>query len=137
MGNNPPKGDLSLVRKWVLPVLFGTAIGLVGTAVILTVFALILTLQDVPQGVILPLIIGAMAVGAFLGGYICARIAGKKGLVYGFLSGLLYYLILTLLSLAVMHFSLDASQAIKLGMALAASCVGGVLGVNGRGKRRA
>ncbi len=137
MGNNPPKGDLSLARKWILPVLFGTAIGLLGTAVILTFFALVLTLQDVPQGVILPLVIGSVGIGTFLGGYICARIAGKKGLVYGFLSGLLYYLILTGLSLVIMHFSLDASQAIKLGVALAFSSFGGIIGVNGKGKRRA
>lgn len=32
MRNNPPKGDLSPVRKWITPVLFGTAIGLLGTA---------------------------------------------------------------------------------------------------------
>ena len=137
MGNNPPKGDLSLARKWILPVLFGTAIGLLGTTIILTGFALLLTLQDIPQGAILPLAIGAVGIGTFLGGYVCARIAGEKGLVYGFLSGLLYYLILTALSLAIMHFSLDASQAVKFGIALAASCVGGIIGVNGKGKRRA
>lgn len=65
MRNNPPKGDSSPVRKWVTPVLFGTAIGLLGTAVVLMIFALVLTLQDIPQGIILPLAIGAMGVGTF------------------------------------------------------------------------
>ena len=90
MRNNPPKGDLSPVRKWITPVLFGTAIGLLGTAAILMIFALILTLQDIPQGMILPLAVGAMGIGTFLGGYVSARIVGKKGLLCGFLTGLLY-----------------------------------------------
>lgn len=137
MGNHSPKGDLSSARKWILPVLFGTAAGLLGTTVILTLFALVLTLQDIPQGAILPLVIVSVGIGTFLGGYLCARIAGKKGLLYGFLTGLLYYLILTGLSLAIMHFSLDASQAMKLGAALIASSFGGIIGVNGKGKRRA
>ena len=137
MRNNPPKGDSSTVRKWVTPMLFGTAIGLLGTAVVLMIFALVLTLQDIPQGIILPLAIGAMGVGTFLGGYVSARIVGQKGLLCGFLTGLLYYLVLTGISLAIMHFSLDASQAVKMGVALAAACVGGVLGINGKGKRRA
>ena len=89
MRNNPPKGDSSPVRKWVTPVLFGTAIGLLGTAVVLMIFALVLTLQDIPQGIILPLAIGAMGVGTFLGGYVSARIVGQKGLLCGFLTGLL------------------------------------------------
>ena len=126
MRNNPPKGDLSPVRKWITPVLFGTAIGLLGTAAILMIFALILTLQDIPQGI-----------GTFLGGYVSARIVGKKGLLCGFLTGLLYYFILTGISLAVMHFSLDASQAVKMGVAFIAACIGGVLGVNGKGRRKA
>ena len=100
-------------------------------------FCLVLTLQDIPQGIILPLAIGAMGVGTFLGGYVSARIVGQKGLLCGFLTGLLYYLVLTGISLAIMHFSLDASQAVKMGVALAAACVGGVLGINGKGKRRA
>lgn len=50
MRNNPPKGDLSPVRKWITPVLFGTAIGLLGTAAILMIFALILTLPGYSQG---------------------------------------------------------------------------------------
>ena len=128
MRNNPPKGDLSPVRKWITPVLFGTAIGLL---------ALILTLQDIPQGMILPLAVGAMGIGTFLGGYVSARIVGKKGLLCGFLTGLLYYFILTGISLAVMHFSLDASQAVKMGVAFIAACIGGVLGVNGKGRRKA
>ncbi|MCI5527291.1 MAG: TIGR04086 family membrane protein [Oscillospiraceae bacterium] len=137
MRNNPPKGDLSPVRKWITPVLFGTAIGLLGTAAILMIFALILTLQDIPQGMILPLAVGAMGIGTFLGGYVSARIVGKKGLLCGFLTGLLYYFILTGISLAVMHFSLDASQAVKMGVAFIAACIGGVLGVNGKGRRKA
>ena len=104
MRNNPTKGDLSPVRKWITPVLFGTAIGLLGTAAILMIFALILTLQDIPQGMILPLAVGAMGIGTFLGGYVSARIVEKKGLLCGFLTGLLYYFILTGISLAVMHF---------------------------------
>ena len=137
MRNNPPKGDLSPVRKWITPVLFGTAIGLLGTAAILMIFALILTLQDIPQGMILPLAVGAMGIGTFLGGYVSARIVGKKGLLCGFLTGLLYYFILTGISLAVMHFSLDASQAVKMGVAFIAAFIGGVLGVNGKGRRKA
>ena len=49
----------------------------------------------------------------------------------------LYYFILTGISLAVMHFSLDASQAVKMGVAFIAACIGGVLGVNGKGRRKA
>ncbi|MDD3193600.1 MAG: TIGR04086 family membrane protein [Oscillospiraceae bacterium] len=137
MRNNPPKGDTSPIRNWITPVLFGTAAGLLGTSVILMAFALVLTLQDIPQGAILPLAVGAMGIGTFLGGYVCARIVGKKGLLCGFLTALFYDLILAVISLTIMQFSLDAEQGIKLGVALVTACTGGVLGVNGRGRRKA
>ena len=137
MRSNPPKGDPSSIRRWVVPVLFGTAVSLMGTAAVLMIFALVLTLQDIPQGMILPLAVGAMGIGTCLGGYVSARIVGKKGILCGLLTGLLCCLILTGVSLAVIHSWMDASQAVKLGVVLTMSCIGGVLGVNRQGKRRA
>lgn len=136
MRNNPSKGDSVSVFKWIKPVLLSTAIGLLCTSVLLMIFAFVLTLQDLPQGAILPIAIFAMAVGTFLSGYLSARIVGKKGLMCGFLSGLFCYLILAIVSLSVMHFTLDAAQGIKLAVALVTSCFGGIVGVNASGRRK-
>ncbi len=137
MRNHSPKGESSPVGKWIMPVLLGTVVSLLGTAVVLMLFALLLTLQDIPQGAIVPLAIGAMGIGGFLGGYISARICGQRGLLCGFLTGFVDYIILTGISLLALHFSLDASHAVRLVVVLAACCTGGVLGVNRRGRRKA
>lgn len=124
-------------QRWLLPVLFGAAMGLLVTSAILTVLSLILTLQDIPQGIIQPLAIVSMAVGALVSGYLAARIVGKRGLLCGLLSGTVCCLILLVLSLAITDVSTDITQGVQLILALAASAFGGVMGVGSRNKRRA
>lgn len=119
------------------PVFFSAALGLAITAIVLVLFSLGLSLWDVPQGLIVPLSLVAMAIGVFAGGFLAAVKLRKKGLLTGCLTGALFYLVLTVVSLALNGLQLDSSQFVKLALALLAGSVGGAVGMNRLGKRKA
>ena len=123
--------------RWLLPVFFGAAMGLMATSLVLTGFSLLLILQDIPQSIIQPLAIGAFSIGALLSGYLAACIVGKRGLLMGVLSGLLCCLVLQGASFAIADGVIDVAQGIQLALALICSATGGVMGVNRKNRRKA
>lgn len=136
MRQNAAKAEAFSAVKWIKPVFIGTAIGLVAMTVVLMLFAFLLTLMDIPQGLIVPLALAAVGVGAFVGGYVSSQITGKKGMLGGFLTGLLFYCILTLVALAATGFKLDSEQFLRLAVVLVTGCGGGVVGINRQRTRR-
>ena len=85
--------------KFLRPVLIGTALGVLGASFILVLFSLLLSLRDVPQMAIGVMAAAAIGAGALLGGYSSAKLSGERGLLVGFFSGLLFFLLLMLAGL--------------------------------------
>ncbi len=73
-------------------------------------------------------------VSAILGGFVASRAAGKRGWFQGGMVGLLYALVMLLLSLVVYNaFPTDASGLFRVLLLTLMGAFAGVLGVNARG----
>lgn len=122
----------SLLQDWVRPVLAGLCVGVLCGTLLLLLMAVAIRSVDIPRGIVTPLAIAAAAVGAFAAGLTAALVAKQRGLLLGFLCGLLLFCILLLAGYA--RFSaVDSRLAlIKLAVLAVTGSIGGVLGVNRR-----
>ncbi len=120
----------SFFRSWLRPVLVGVAVGLIGCIGLLMLMALVVQSVDVPRAAILPLAIGAAAIGAFLAGLTAAAIAKQKGLLLGAVCGLVLWLLILLAGVARYTGVSGEGAVLKLAALVLSGGIGGVLGVN-------
>lgn len=116
--------------------LFGLLIGLVSSLVIILIFSIVMTMKDIPQGFVPTLSAIAVAVGGLAGGFTCAKLMKKSGLVVGIISGIILYAVLLLTGLAFGSKGVDLSTLIKLVIAVVCGGMGGIMGVNTRKSRK-
>lgn len=131
MIDRPMKILKGFLIAWVL-----IALGIVGAGMIL-----LLTPAGIKTGSYI--IIGAASVGGFLCGTSTSGAVGRRGLIVGFLSGMI--LSLTIFAAYLLFFGIAADQSLNylpLGFPAAAGAVGGIFGMAGSsspagGKRKA
>ena len=123
-------------RTLVKPVIAGLILGAVVTFLMLMLLAVLLTVKDFPASAAVAFSSIAAGIGAFFSGFLAARIVGRKGLMIGGLTGILLYLIVTLISLAVSAADFTLLSLVKLAIILLAAVIGGVCGVNTRKRRK-
>lgn len=114
------------------PVLIGVAAGAVGCLVLLLVFAAILAAPGYSSGGCDADGGGAAAIGAFVGGFVAARIAKTRGILFGALCGLILYLLVMASGFAVLRDIRGTYAVVKLALMVVSAAVGGILGVNFR-----
>lgn len=122
--------DSTMVMKWLRPILIGTIAGAICCLVILLLFAAILAAQDIPQMAVTPMAVVAAAVGAFIGGLVCARTAGSRGLIFGAACGALLYLVVMIFGFAMLKDIRGVYALVKLLIMIGSAAIGGVIGVN-------
>ena len=84
---------------------------------------------------LLPLLTTAGAgAGAFLGGWLAARLIGERGLLWGLVCGAVSGAAVLLIALALRGEAPLPTALTRLGALLLAGAVGGILGVGGRGR---
>ncbi len=107
------------------------------TLVVFFVCALLLTYTGLPEGAIPFIVIMTLVLSVLIAGIVNAGAAGRYGYLYGGLAGLLYVLLLYLVSLLIagsFHFS--SYILILLVIGLLGGAAGGIVGINLKGKRR-
>lgn len=132
------KEETAVLQKWVRPMLFGAVAGALTCLAVLLLLAALLAARDVPQTAVTPMAVAAAAIGAFVGGFVAAKIAGEKGWLFGAACGLLLFLLILVAGGLSMLRDIRGSMLLtKLGVMLAAAAVGGMAGVNlGHSRRR-
>lgn len=120
----------------VLPMLFGIMGALIISLLLLAVFAMIMSMRDMPSAVILALAYASVAGGSFAGGFVSARLIRSRGLVVGAVTGAAFLLILYLAGLITRQTQFSVDLLGKIAVAVLAGGAGGIIGVNKR-KRRA
>lgn len=105
-------------------------------ALILLLTLAFLKLRQVPQAAALPLTIGAASAGAFVGGCVSGSIARQKGILYGFSSGMVLFVLLFLCGVILVREPLASAAFIKLALMLFFGCIGGIVGVNRKSRVR-
>lgn len=84
---------------------------------------------------LLPLLTTAGAgAGAFLGGWLAARLIGERGLLWGLVCGAVSGAAVLLVALALQGEASLPAALTRLGALLLAGAAGGILGVGGKGR---
>ncbi len=116
----------------------GLGLGLIGgifTALVLILLcALFLSLCMLPVGAIPVLTSIALALGGLAAGMVTAYFIGEKGLVFGTISGLLLFLLFFVVSLLGLRTAPTFATLIKGVIDIIAGGIGGIIGVNLKGK---
>lgn len=129
------KMDNGTLYRRLKAVLFGVLLGEVATILLLLISSFLMLNIDLPLFLADVLVVVAAAAGGFISGYASARLAKEKGLLFGALCGGVQILILLLFSLGVQPETTPLMLVLKFGLLLVCAMVGGILGVNQKGKR--
>lgn len=125
------KHPQGIVRQWVRPIGWGLVTGAAGCFLALLLLAALLTAQDIPQTAVRPMALIAAVAGALIGGFVCARIAGRRGWLMGALTGLCLFLLLLLTGgCAMLDNAAESNLLLKSAAMVASAAVGGILAVN-------
>ena len=111
----------------------GVGISLTVTLVALLIFSLVLTYTAVGENTISPVIIVITAISILFGSSISTKSIKKNGMVNGGLIGLIYLLILYLISSILnWKFGLNLQSLVMILVGIAFGILGGIIGVNRR-----
>lgn len=127
---NTRKENLSVAARIVRPIAFGVGMGVLVCLVLLLLAATIMASCQVPQAVVTPVAVAILAVAAVLGGFITARIARERGLLYGAGCGLLLFLITAIAGFGVEEAVQGTLLFLKMALATGCGAIGGIVGVN-------
>ena len=117
--------------KNVTSILKGVAISLITTFILLVIFSAILTFTNVQENAIVPVVIVITGVSLLIGSTIGNRKIRKNGLINGALVGLIYILILYLISSILNgNFLLNMKSIIMIIVSIIFGILGGVIAVN-------
>lgn len=125
------------LSRYVRPAAISLVTGILVCAVILLLFSLVLSTQNIPQSAIDPMATAAVASGALVAGYVCSRQIRRNGLLCGLVCGVILSFVLLLASLGVSDYGFGIPALFKVVFILLLSMIGGVLGVNRKQKRGA
>ncbi len=129
------KNTGNYLHHLIKSLLVSVGIGEIITAVMLSIFAFLMSKWDLPLTVLDILVWIATVSGASAAGYLSGRFLREKGLLYGGLCGVVMVLILLLCGVILSHLTSAGMLTAKLVGILAGSAIGGVLGVNKKQKR--
>lgn len=118
------------------PVIFGVAAGVIATVFMLFLLAFILTLKDLPSSVVSLFSSLSVGFGGLVGGFVSSRKAGRKGLLFGTMTGLFLYILVLCTSLVVSSGGFTVLSLIKLAITVLSAAIGGIIGVNLKNRRK-
>lgn len=122
--------DNEFVKK-LKRIIKGDIIAIIITLISLFVFAIVLTYTQVPESTINPVIIVISAISILIGSSISTLKIKKKGLINGFFVGLIYILVIYIISSIIgTGFMLNVAATIMVISSILAGMLGGIIGVN-------
>lgn len=109
----------------------GSIIAILFSIIALLIFSIILTNTELSENTINPVIMAITALSILIGSIISVSKIEKKGIINGAFVGLIYILIMYLLSSIVnSNFTINLNSIILIILAIIAGMVGGIIGVN-------
>lgn len=109
--------------------------GILIILIIVLVFSFVLTKIDLPEGVVSAVTAAALCIGAYCGGFICARRNRRNGLLLGAVCGSVIFLVLFVVSIIFVRSSEGLAGSTKLIFVVLCGAVGGIAGVNSKNSR--
>ncbi len=123
----------NLSNKTFKHVCTGIGISLISSFVFLCIFALLLMYTNISESTISPVIIIITGISILIGTIICTRKLSKNGIITGGVVGVIYILIIYLISsLLNCDFSLNIQSFVMIVVSIICGMIGGIIGVNRR-----
>lgn len=132
MGKRKMKQGHSSSYKRFAPVLWGGVAGLGGVLAALLLISIAMTVGEIPQSLVEPLGVAALAVGGFLSGYVSARMVPSGGFYVALACGFLLFVLILPAGIAVTGKNIGLMALIKLFTLLLAAALGGLSGTSKR-----
>ena len=119
------------LNKNLFKIIKGSFIAIIISIIGLLIFSAILAYTNVNENISVYVILTIMGISLFLGSLISARKEKKQGMINGGLVGLIYILIIYLLSsIFATSFSINIYTIIMFIIAIFSGIIGGIIGVN-------
>ncbi len=117
--------------KSSIKIIKGTAISIILSLILLTIYATLLSYTSVSENTMVPVIITITGISILIGSSISSMHIKKQGMLNGALVGLIYMLTIYILSSIVLSsFELTMNSIIMILVGIGTGMVGGVIGVN-------
>lgn len=117
--------------KSSVKIIKGTAISIILSLILLTIYATLLSYTSVSENTMVPVIITITGISILIGSSISSMHIKKQGMLNGALVGLIYMLTIYILSSIVLSsFELTMNSIIMILVGIGTGMVGGVIGVN-------
>ena len=117
--------------KSSIKIIKGTAISIILSLILLTIYATLLSYTSVSENTMVPVIITLTGISILIGSSISSMHIKKQGMLNGALVGLIYMLTIYILSSIVLSsFELTMNSIIMILVGIGTGMVGGVIGVN-------
>lgn len=120
------KEDGNFVR-----IIKGSLLSIILTTICLIIFSIILAYTNIPESTMVPVITIITAISILIGSIISVSRIEKKGILNGAFVGLIYILIIYVISSIVKgNFGININSVILIVSAIVAGMLGGIIGVN-------
>ena len=115
-----------------LKIIKGVGISFAFTLICLTIFSGLLTYTNLSESLIQPVVISVTGISIFIGSFFATRKVGKNGIIKGISVGLIYILLIYIISSVVNggNFALTIGSIIMILIGILCGAIGGIIGVN-------
>lgn len=113
----------------------GIVAGLVVTAAFVVLFSLLMLVLDLNYRFAAPFATVSVAAGSFIAAYITSKSIGSKGYLVGAAVGIIVFLIVTVVALIVNKSGVTNNTLFHFIIITLSSVLGGIMGVNKKGKK--
>ena len=109
----------------------GIILSMILTIIMILILSIILSVSNIKESVIMPSTIFISSFSILIGGFFISKKVDKNGIVYGSGLGLIYMLVIYLIS-SIMNFdfSLNFNAIIMIVFGVLGGAIGGILGIN-------
>ena len=116
----------------ILKIFKGVRISIAFTLICLTIFSALLTYTNLSESLIQPVVISVTGISILVGSFFAIRKVGKNGIIKGVSVGLIYILLIYIVSSVVNggNFALTIGSIIMILIGILCGAIGGIIGVN-------
>lgn len=127
MENLEENNGINKFTLWLKGILLSMGL----TLIMILFLSVLLSISNIKESVIMPTVIFISTFSILIGAFFISRKIESKGIIYGSLLGLIYMMILYLISsIMSLNFSLGLNSIIIIVFGVIGGAIGGILGVN-------
>lgn len=129
--NNIASGETLNEKKNIFIIIKGSIIALILTIIMLTIYAVVLSYTNISEDSMVPVVMTIIGMSILISSSLTNLKIKKKGILNGAVIGLIYILVLYIISSIITGvFSLNTNSIIMIIVSILTGMIGGIVGVN-------